>query len=276
MNSKKITFPVLFAFLATLTLSGSTASAIQVFGADVSVWESPPAVVVDVANGIYPIGGSGQIGGEFAVDTFVDVDAAIQIGIRAQERFVGPTLPRVDGMYFADVGESAPGIATWNYDFHLDFGTSYLEAQLAEDLTPRNMRDFIVVFELDTDPSFATSFVATDLNAAATAGGVGSGDPIVLLQSSQNIGFGVFGGPLDPNVPGVYDFRLTVIDPTNDKELAQVSMQVKVGEIPPIGGSILPIDSAALLLAGTQTSALWILPVVLSGIGVAVFILRRK
>jgi len=51
--------------------------------------------------------------------------------------------------------------------------------------------------------------------------------------------------------------------------------------IPPqecLGGEFLPIDSSALLLAGLQTSAVWILPIVIAGAGagIAAFKLRRK
>jgi len=45
-----------------------------------------------------------------------------------------------------------------------------------------------------------------------------------------------------------------------------------------LGGEFLPIDSSALLLAGLQTSAVWILPIVIAGAGagIAAFQLRRK
>jgi len=44
--------------------------------------------------------------------------------------------------------------------------------------------------------------------------------------------------------------------------------------------NLFEIDSSALLLAGLQTSAVWILPIVLAGagtgLGIAAFHLRRK
>jgi len=45
-----------------------------------------------------------------------------------------------------------------------------------------------------------------------------------------------------------------------------------------LGGEFLPIESSALLLAGLQTSAVWILPIVIAGAGagIAAFQLRRK
>jgi len=47
---------------------------------------------------------------------------------------------------------------------------------------------------------------------------------------------------------------------------------------PPVGGEFLPIDSTALLLAGLQSSAIWMLPVLAgaAGVGFAAFKLRRK
>ena len=51
-------------------------------------------------------------------------------------------------------------------------------------------------------------------------------------------------------------------------------------EIPPteqiIGGEIIPIESASLLLAGAQTNALWIIPVVLTGAGIGLVLARKK
>ncbi len=42
-----------------------------------------------------------------------------------------------------------------------------------------------------------------------------------------------------------------------------------------IGGEIIPIDTTSLLLAGTQTFS-WMIPVVLSGIGIGLFVVSRK
>jgi len=44
----------------------------------------------------------------------------------------------------------------------------------------------------------------------------------------------------------------------------------------PIGGVIIPIDTTALLLAGVQTNAAWLIPVVLSVAGIGIFLVRRK
>jgi len=45
-----------------------------------------------------------------------------------------------------------------------------------------------------------------------------------------------------------------------------------------VGGELLPIDSTALVLAGLQTSAIWMLPVLVgaAGAGIAAFKLRKR
>ena len=43
-----------------------------------------------------------------------------------------------------------------------------------------------------------------------------------------------------------------------------------------IGGEIIPIETTSLLLAGAQTNALWIFPVLLAGAGIALVLVKRK
>jgi len=47
--------------------------------------------------------------------------------------------------------------------------------------------------------------------------------------------------------------------------------EFSLGTCPAIGGKIIPTETTALLLAGAQTSALWILPVILAGVGLIAF-----
>jgi len=44
----------------------------------------------------------------------------------------------------------------------------------------------------------------------------------------------------------------------------------------PIGGTVLPLDTTALLLAGMQTNLAWMVPLALSAAGIGVFILKKK
>jgi len=48
-----------------------------------------------------------------------------------------------------------------------------------------------------------------------------------------------------------------------------------VDEIPLVGGEIIPIESTSLILAGAQSFS-WMIPVLLSGIGIGLFVLRKK
>jgi len=43
----------------------------------------------------------------------------------------------------------------------------------------------------------------------------------------------------------------------------------------PVGGSLIPIDTTMLLLAGTQMTASWMIPVIVAGIGFAIVIARK-
>jgi len=44
---------------------------------------------------------------------------------------------------------------------------------------------------------------------------------------------------------------------------------------PVIGGTLIPIDATAMLLVGSQTTASWMIPVIVAGIGFAIVILRK-
>ncbi len=44
---------------------------------------------------------------------------------------------------------------------------------------------------------------------------------------------------------------------------------------PPIGGTLVPIDTTSLLLVGAQSTAAWMIPVIIAGIGIAIVIARR-
>ena len=43
----------------------------------------------------------------------------------------------------------------------------------------------------------------------------------------------------------------------------------------PVGGNLLPIDTTSLLLAGVQANALWLIPVIVSAIGIGIVIARK-
>jgi len=50
---------------------------------------------------------------------------------------------------------------------------------------------------------------------------------------------------------------------------------VVVSCVNPVGGEIIPLDSTMVLLAGSQYTAAWMIPVLVSGIGIAIVIARK-
>jgi PEP-CTERM motif len=182
---------------------------------NVSVWDS--TVASDPANGIFPIGGSGQVNGGFIIDTVNDrpiPDASVQVGIRAQKRFFGPVLPRTGNVFEAELGESSPGRATWNYDIHID---------LRSPQAIIDGRSGSVTLEIDSDASSAISWNTLNINSLLPQNA-----PWYLFQASINPTFGTVGIPgFDLNTPGIYDFRLTVAD--GNGVVAQTYMQVRAG-----------------------------------------------
>ncbi|WP_179361424.1 hypothetical protein [Nitrosopumilus cobalaminigenes] len=206
---------------ATIAITITPQIMAQEENTDVSVWDS---TVIPVF-GIYSVGGSGQIAGNFAVDTFEKKDTAIQVGLRAQDRFDGPIEP-IGNVYFAPTGESAPGIANWNFDWSADAGTTYLQEQLGKDLTSQDLEDYTVILEIvDTE---GNTYSLDFLDIPYPPG------PVLLSQSSQNVGFGFIGLPIDS---AAYDISLSV---SNDKgrTLAESEITVIVTDETPDNGKI--------------------------------------
>ncbi len=50
---------------------------------------------------------------------------------------------------------------------------------------------------------------------------------------------------------------------------------VPIASICLVGGTLVPIDSTALLLVGAQMTAAWMIPVIIAGIGIAIVIARK-
>ncbi len=217
----------LFVHLATVTVGlvcVADCPAAPVFDSSVSVFDSsvlpeagPPLIV--------PVGGSGISNGNFAVDTFSGGGVDVQVGLRAIERFVGG-LDNAGPVYFAPAGQSPPGEALWNFELHVDTGTTALTGGTPPpfgDPAANTFSDFAIIFEIDTDPTAAVDYtIVTDLSTLIidpTPGAPGSGDEFSLggaqlFQSSQNLGFAFIGYPgFDPTLVGAeYNFRLSIID----------------------------------------------------------------
>ncbi len=71
-----------------------------------------------------------------------------------------------------------------------------------------------------------------------------------------------------PAPPGVHTVMLILGDEVLGIDFGNVEEQL-------VGGSLVPIDTTSLLLAGTQMTASWMIPVIVAGIGIAIVIARK-
>lgn len=198
---------VALAVIGLLVFAGSAVEAKpgEISTGEVSPWDS--TVPFDLVNGIFPIGGDGQVNGEF---TIAERDG-IQIALRAQDRFVGPIPVQLrgnKGRYQAAAGFSTGNAATWNYDWHVDL---------------RGTGTTIADYDLTLTQTFAPMLLGTagpfDLTFGLLPGNA------VLYQSSQNPTF--FNDTFDPTKRGTYNLKLTLKPKRGGKPLS-VQIQVTV------------------------------------------------
>jgi hypothetical protein len=220
----------LFVTLAAMMLAVSSTEFVQaatVFSSDVSTWTSgSPA-----GAGLYPIGGAGQVNGNFVVTT----ESGIEIGIRASHRFVqnvdplGNTDDGTQGIYYAPIGTSPPpaGAATWNYDIHIDLRNA---TGLA---AGTNISDYTVILTTDIFGGILTPIDITSLIPADA----------VLFQTSQNP---IFGNPtFNAFAAKTYTFQLDLVP---NFDLGSLSADMLV--ITPEPGSMVLLGMGAFGMIG--------------------------
>jgi hypothetical protein len=204
--------------LATLLAATSlgTAAPVTVFNANVNEWSSntPP----DQMNGIFPIGGTGEINGGFAVTTGSD---GAQIGLRGFLRFTGQLPQTNDGhvaTYFAPAGTSGSNLSLWNFDADIDLRS-----------TSHSLGDYTATFTITDRGGLVTPI---DLVPSTFP------DNLVLGQSSENPGFPFLSAAFpsfDPNAPGVYTFDLKLTPKTFDGDTLEATIKVDVAAVPEPG-----------------------------------------
>jgi len=64
--------------------------------------------------------------------------------------------------------------------------------------------------------------------------------------------------------------------PVFPAQFEELFYKIESEHSPVVGGKLLPIDTTALLLAGAQMNAAWMIPVVLSVLGIGLFVVSRK
>ncbi len=215
---------IVAAALGLLFQQTSFAVPVTSFDADVTEWSS---TTVPVPGVILPIGGSGQVNGNFIVvedDSFPN----IQIGLRAVERFSPVPLPNSGSNYVAQAGESGgpgSGLSTWNYETHIDLRGSGL-----------SFDDFTITFTTSILNHSTADFQA-DLEAFSLVP-AGTLDNVELFQASFNPGF--FFSGLDPFAPGSYPFEFNLIPKSGvSGPTLSASMVVEVIPEPTSAGLVL-------------------------------------
>jgi hypothetical protein len=218
-NMKRILTTVLGTALATALISAPVMAEYRThIGVKATEWSSnTPA-----GTGIYPVGGDGQVNGEFVVGK----RKGIQIGIRAQKRFEGllEAKPRTTakgwtvGVYRAETGFSdEKGRATWNYDLHVDLRNAkgrYAGKTLAD-------------YRLKLDSNISQEWFGCPFQCNLVRH-IGVIDDGILFQTSQNPRFG--NPDFDATAATTYYFKL-VLQPKTFKALPiKARMRVVVSD----------------------------------------------
>ena len=189
---KKLIYVVLIISVAMMgnAFAKGPKSTVDV-GADASQWFSDfpnPAI------GYFPIGGAGQLNGEFVLVT----GGGIEIGLRATDRKDGllPVTGKKKGVYRASTGlDQGDNVAEWNYDWHVDL---------------RGSGTVLSDYNLTLHQTFAPKLLgeAGPLDLTFPAFTFGILDNAVLYQSSQNPTF--FNDTFDPFAEGTYNLMLVL------------------------------------------------------------------
>jgi len=74
---------------------------------------------------------------------------------------------------------------------------------------------------------------------------------------------------------GQTGFSSTEFPPTTFGPVGAANWFQLTGHVPIVGGELIPIDSTSLLLAGAQMNAAWMIPVIVSAIGIGIVIARK-
>ena len=84
------------------------------------------------------------------------------------------------------------------------------------------------------------------------------------------------GDVCDTDVDNDGDGVLADVDPDdNDPCNPNTNAPACLGNVP-IGGTLIPIDTTALLLAGVQSISMWLIPVVAAGVAIGIFVIKRR
>jgi len=118
--------------------------------------------------------------------------------------------------------------------------------------------------------------IALFTNTGGTRGPLGSNHEIFNNFGTFELGPG-FNSPDEFNNQDTFNdggFLINVFE-TGPQDNFGPQAIIQIDSICLVGGEFLGVDSAALLLAGAQANALWLIPVIVSAIGIGIVIARK-
>ena len=140
-----------------------------------------------------------------------------------------------------------------------------------------------IIYIIDSDGAVSDTISASWSTIVQTGFDISS--ITVTVQSSpncENLGALPVGFVGIPEPTSLSQIQGSFLDPTTANPVSIPSNLVInfVGDedvgCQPIGGTFIPIDQSALLLAGVQSISMWMIPVIIAGIGVGVFVIKRR
>jgi hypothetical protein len=210
MNLLRLTGAATATLLAVAMIGGPVAAMKTTVGSGVNPWSS--ATELDVLGGIYPIGGSGQVNGNFTKTKHKHV----VIAMRISERFAAPPVPIKDGnigIYRVPAGTDDGTTATWNYDIHVDLRSATGKYK------GKTLGDYELKFRSQTGESLFGCEYPCDLANTLPRN-------VILFQTSQNPVFGNAGFNFD--LTRDYRFQLKLIPLTFDAKPLNVVVKARV------------------------------------------------
>jgi len=156
-------------------------------------------------------------------------------------------------------------------------------------LTPIAWHDVIYVADSDTSitnfDGTVDDFLAFRIDSVA-CDPVGTHHPLISESITSDCIFEpgetwvfVLDDYVNVNIAGVgpaalYSIGLGSVDPPSTKT-SSGSIWAFVDDIA-VGGTYIPIDTTTLPIAGAQSTSMWMIPVILAGIGIGIFVIRKR
>jgi len=167
--------------------------------------------------------------------------------------------------------------------------TNHLVSLLGQEASAEGLLTFVVEFELTEDVNYQLSGLFTNIFSTTGNAQADTMAQLSLIDLGTLNEIEGFTSPpenafLESGVLPVGNYRLTAsafsesngLPPSEAAGLVSYDLELSISLFDNvIGGEIIPIETTSLLLAGTQTFS-WMIPVVLSGIGIGLFVFRKS